>query len=161
MVLWVKTPSGKLSYPLAGILLDLHQENFRIWTSLNKICEITLASPLLSDQDLLKESCLIGPWWKRIWWWLGVFGERGLLNKGWVKKQGLALTLNYVNPDEFCDFNNHIVRYSPVFEVFKMGCNIFVGQGTEFIRPDIIESQSLPLPLNLKVFFVNLKKFFT
>ena len=29
-------------------------------------------------------------------------------------------------------------------EVFKMGYNIFVGQGTEFIRPDIIESQSQP-----------------
>ena len=117
MVLWVKTPSGKLSYPLAGILLDLHQENFRIWTSLNKICEITLASPLLSDQDLLKESCLIGPWWKRIWWWLGVFGERGLLNKGWVKKQGLALTLNYVNPDDICDLTYRNVR--PHFKNLK------------------------------------------
>ena len=45
-------------------------------------------------------------------------------------KKGLALTHKYVNPNEFCDFNNHIVWYSPVFEVFKMGCNIFVGQGT-------------------------------
>ena len=29
--------------------------------------------------------------------------------KGWVKKRGLALTHNYVNPNEFCDFN-HIVK---------------------------------------------------
>ena len=34
----------------------------------------------------------------------------------------------------------NIVWYSPVFEVFKMGCNISVGQGTELIRPDIVES---------------------
>ena len=61
------------------------------------------------------------------------------------QKKGLALTLNYVNPDEFCDFNYHIVWYFPVFEVFKMGCNISVGQGTEFIRPNIVESQSQPL----------------
>ena len=26
-----------------------------------------------------------------------------------------------------------------------MGCDISVGQGTEFIRPDIVESQSQPL----------------
>ena len=55
------------------------------------------------------------------------------------------MTHKYVNPDEFCYFNNHIVWYSPVFEVFKMGCDISVGQGTEFIRPDIVESQSQPL----------------
>ena len=61
------------------------------------------------------------------------------------QKKGLALTHKYVNPDEFCYFNNHIVWYSPVFEVFKMGCDISVGQGTEFIRPDIVESQSQPL----------------
>ena len=52
--------------------------------------------------------------------------------------------MDYVNPNEFCDFNNHIVWYSPVFEVLKMGCNISVGQGTEFIRPDIVESRSKP-----------------
>ena len=39
---------------------------------------------------------------------------------------------------------NETKGYSPVFEVFKMGCNISVGQGTEFIRPDIVESQSQP-----------------
>ena len=61
------------------------------------------------------------------------------------QKKGLALTHKYVNPDEFCYFNNHIVWYSPVFEVFKMGCDISVGQGTEFLRPDIVESQSQPL----------------
>ena len=61
------------------------------------------------------------------------------------QKKGLALTHKYVNPDEFYFFNNHIVWYSPVFEVFKMGCDISVGQGTEFIRPDIVESQSQPL----------------
>ena len=37
------------------------------------------------------------------------------------------------------------VWYSPVFEVFKMGCNISVGQDTEFIRPGIVKSQSQPL----------------
>ena len=52
------------------------------------------------------------------------------------------MTHNYVNPNEFCDFNNHIVWYSAIFEVLKMGCNISVGQGKEFIRPDIDESQS-------------------
>ena len=36
----------------------------------------------------------------------------------------------------------NIVWYSPVFEVFKMGCYISVGQGTEFIRTDIVESSS-------------------
>ena len=51
----------------------------------------------------------------------------------------------YVNPNEFCDFNDNIVWYSPVLEVFKMGCNISVGQGTEIIRPEIIESQSQPI----------------
>ena len=51
----------------------------------------------------------------------------------------------YVNPHEFYDFNNHIVWYFTVFEVFKMGCNISVGQGKEFIRPDIVESQSQPI----------------
>ena len=25
-------------------------------------------------------------------------------------KKGLALTHNYVNPNEFCDFNNHIAE---------------------------------------------------
>ena len=61
------------------------------------------------------------------------------------KKKWLALTYNHVNPDEFCDFNNHIVWYSAIFEVLKMGCNISVGQGKEFIRPDIVESRSQPL----------------
>ena len=65
--------------------------------------------------------------------------------KGWVKKKGLTSTHNYVKPKEFCDFNNHILWYSPVFEVFKMGCNISVGQGIEFIRPDIVMCRSQPL----------------
>ena len=60
------------------------------------------------------------------------------------QKKGLALTHKYVNPDEFCFFNDHILWYSPVFEVFKMGCYISVGQGTEFIRTDIVESSSQP-----------------
>ena len=45
---------------------------------------------------------------------------------------------DYVNPNEFCDFDNHILWYSSVFEVFKMGRNIFAGQ--EFTRPEMIES---------------------
>ena len=60
--------------------------------------------------------------------------------KGESKKgAGSETTINYANPKEFCDFNNHIVWNSPVFEVFKMGCNIFAGQGTEFIKPDMVQ----------------------
>ena len=84
--------------------------------------------------------------------------------KGWVKKKGLALTHNYFNPNKFCDFNNHIVSHSPVFVVFKRGCNISVGQGTEFIRPDIVESRSQPLsfdsPFNSKLYLLHCRKNF-
>ena len=64
------------------------------------------------------------------------------------KKRGWLWHTTDVNPNKFCDFNNHIVWYSPVFEVFKIGCDISVGHGTEFIRPDIVESQSQPLFIN-------------
>ena len=79
------------------------------------------------------------------------------------QKKGLTSTHNYVKPKEFCDFNNHILCYSPVFEVFKMGHNIFAGQGTEFIKPDMVECWSQPLflthPLFNYIYFLYLVTF--
>ena len=75
------------------------------------------------------------------------------------QKKGLALTHNYVNRNEFCDFDNNIVWYSPLFEVFKMGCIISVGQGTEIIRPDMVESQNQPFfdsPFSFKSSFLKI-----
>ena len=46
----------------------------------------------------------------------------------------LALTLPNAYPDQFCD-SDHILLKSHVFEAFKMGCNISVGQNS----PEILQ----------------------
>ena len=62
--------------------------------------------------------------------------------KGWVKKgAGFDTTTSILMNSVTLII---ILWYSPVFEVFKMGCNSSVGQGTEFITPDIVDSQSQP-----------------
>ena len=86
----------------------------------------------------------------RPWNLSGEWKKNWIRYKGWVKKRGwlwhttMSILMNYVT----LHFNNHIIYGNYLYYRFsksKMWCNISVSQGTELIRPDIVESQSQPL----------------
>ena len=152
---WFLPPPGRSA---VDQLENNHLEDFKIYWSELMILQIRLIREWLPDflTTALMVVVVVASLniVQTLNWWVAKLNLKAASHdviqilataKGWVKKRGLALTHNYVNPNEFCDFNNYIVWYSPVFEVIKMRCNISVGQGTEFIRPDIVESWSQPL----------------